>query len=458
LTSFTKKKNLTQEQKRILELETEVAALKKLVLQLLQEIERLKHTKNSRNSSVPPSKDENRPLKTQSLWTSDGKSSGGQNGHEGNTLKMAENPDVVIDHKPLFCKQCGNDLSDNPTTHLIMCRQVVDIPPIVPQYTEHRVYKTICTCGHHTESSFPYGINAPISYGSTVEATIAYMHTRQYIPFERMSEYFRDVCNMPISQGAICDILERFAQKATPAYQLIARKVEASEVVGSDETGAKVNGKKGWFWTWQSKLATFITFSNNRGTDTINFSFENGFEKAVLVHDCWKSHFETKAITHQLCTAHLLRELNYFEERYKSAWATSFKEMLYEALTLKKSLKPLDYYYPINQRTTLEIKLLLLLQCRLPKEIKEVYTFQNRIVRYKNYLFPFLYYYEVPPDNNASERAIRNIKVKQKVSGQFKTERGAQIYATIRSVTDTCIKNGQNVLAAFYTIANLQPE
>lgn len=146
-----------------------------------------------------------------------------------------------------------------------------------------------------------------------MEATIAYMHTRQFIPFKRMSEYFSDVCNLPISQGAICDILERFAQKALPAWLLISNEVENSKAIGSDETGAKVNGKKAWFWTWQSRLATFIAFSGNRGTDTINANFENGFKDAVLVHDCWKSHFETKVMTHQLCTAHLLRELNFLK-------------------------------------------------------------------------------------------------------------------------------------------------
>jgi len=455
---------LNADKKRILELEKEnsflrsqIASLNKLVHQLLQEIEHLKHPKNSKNSSVPPSKDENRPFKTKSLRGSDGKKPGGQTGHEGNTLKMTETPDIVIEHKPQYCNHCGKYITDNEP-ELITCRQVVDIPPIIPQYTEHRAYRVTCSCGHQTEASFPNGINAPISYGPNIEATIAYLHTRQYIPFERMGEYFSDVCNLPISQGTICGILERFAQKATPAYRLISNEVQTGHVIGSDETGAKVNGKNGWFWTWQNKLATFIAFSQNRGTATINDNFANGFENAVLVHDCWKSHFETKSKTHQICTAHLLRELNYFEERYKSEWATLFKNMLYEALNLKKTLSPTDYYYPINQRTELEKKLSLLLQTQIPENMKEVCTFQKRIIRYKNYLFPFLYYHEVPPDNNASERAIRNIKVKQKVSGQFKTQRGAQIYAIIRSVTDTCIKNGQNVLLAFLTIAKLHPE
>ncbi len=448
---------MTLEQQRILELEAKIVSLEAHVRELLEVIENLKHSKNSRNSSVPPSKDENRPLKTQSLRTSGGKNSGGQLGHEGKTLKMVENPDVIIDHKPSFCKQCGNDISDN-TAELVMCRQIVDIPAIVPQYTEHKIYRTPCTCGHQTESSFPQGVNAPISYGSNVEATIAYMHTRQYIPLERMSEYFSDVCNMPISEGTICDILERFAQKAIPAYNLIAKAVETSKVVGADETGAKVNGKLAWFWTWQNRISTFIAFSRNRGTATIHANFSKGFENAILVHDCWRSHFETKAITHQLCIAHLLRELKFFEERYQSAWATSFNQLLHDALELKKNLTPSQYYYPINQRTEITKRLMILLQTSIPEDMKEVVAFHKRMNKYKDYIFTFLHHFEVPPDNNASERAIRNIKVKQKVSGQFKTERGAQIYAIIRSVTDTCIKNSQNVLAAFSTIAKLQPE
>ena len=370
---------------------------------------------------------------------------------------MVETPDHVIEHKPAYCSHCGNDLSDSPT-ELIMHRQIVDIPPILPTYTEHRVFQSTCTCGHKTESSFPSGINAPVSYGPNVEATIAYMHTRQFIPFERMSEYFSDVCHLPISQGAISDILERFAQKALPGYQLIAKKVETGKVVGSDETGAKVNGKKGWFWTWQNKVATFIAFSSNRGTNTITANFENGFKDAVLVHDCWKSHFETRARTHQLCTAHLLRELTFFEERYQSNWATLFKQLLYDSLKLKNNLSPPQYYYPIHQRTELEHRLAGLLQTQIPEHMKEVCTFHKRMNKYKNYIFTFLYNPEVPPDNNASERAIRNIKVKQKVSGQFKTQRGAEIYAIIRSITDTCIKNNQNILSAFHTIAKLVHE
>ena len=139
------------------------------------------------------------------------------------------------------------------------------------------------------------------------------MHTRQYLPFERMSEYFNDVCNLPISQGTICNLLEGFALKAKPAYDLIAQKVSNEKVVGTDETGIKVNGKNGWFWTWQSKFARFVLFSKNRGTATIDTNFSQGFYNAAVVHYCWASHFQTQCKTHQLCIAHLLRELIFLE-------------------------------------------------------------------------------------------------------------------------------------------------
>ena len=442
---------------RIAELETKVIQLESLIEKLLDKIEDLTHRKNSLNSSVSPSKDENRPLKNQSLRTKSSKKTGGQPGHEGTTLKMVENPDQIINHKPDFCNCCGNDLSDKPE-ELLLKRQVVDIRVILPKYIEHRIFKKTCSCGHQNKSVFPENIKTTISYGANVQATIAYMHTRQYLPFERMSEYFKDVCNLPISQGTICNLLDGFALKAQPAYDLIAQKVSNEKVVGADETGIRVNGKNGWFWTWQSKFATFVVFSKNRGTATIDTNFSQGFHDAVLVHDCWASHFKTQCKTHQLCIEHLLRELIFLEQRFESNWATNFKRTLYEALELKKNLDQEHYNNPILERDKIRIALDALLENQLPENQKKLRAFHKRMIKHKEYILTFLHHFHVPPDNNASERAIRNVKVKQKVSGQFKTENGAQIYAVIRSVTDTCIKNGQNILGAFKTIAILKAE
>ena len=177
-----------------------------------------------------------------------------------------------------------------------------------------------------------------------------------------------------------------------------------------------------------------------------------------MVHDCWASHFQTQCKTHQLCIAHLLRELIFFEQRFESNWATNFKRVLYQALELKKKLGKEQYENPIEQRDKIKIALAILLEKPLPENQKKLRAFHKRMIKHKEYILTFLHYFDVPADNNASERAIRNVKVKQKVSGQFKTEKGAQIYAVIRSVTDTCIKNQQNILGDFKTIAILKPE
>tara|TARA_R110002072_G_C7892808_1_gene528951 strand:- start:5 stop:1369 length:1365 start_codon:yes stop_codon:yes gene_type:complete len=438
-------------------LEKENGAFRLRISELEERLAGYENPKNSHNSSVPPSKDENRPLKNRSLRTRSGKKVGGQPGHEGTTLKMAGSPDQVIDHKPGFCNCCGKDLSDRPE-ELLSKRQVVDIPVICPKYTEHRVFGKTCSCGHRNKPDFPENIRTAISYGANVQATIAYMHTRQYLPFERMGEFFRDVCNLPISQGTISNLLNGFALKAQPAYDLIAEKVWNEKVVGTDETGIKVNGKNNWFWTWQSKLSTYVVFSKNRGTATIDTNFPQGFKDAVLVHDCWASHFQTQCRTHQLCIAHLLRDLVFLEQRFESNWATDFKRLLYDALELKKNLNREQYKNPIPKRDKIETDLEALLENPLPEDQKKLRAFHKRMIKYKAYILTFLHHFNVPPDNNASERAIRNVKVKQKVSGQFKTENGAQIYAVIRSVTDTCIKNGQNILGAFKTIAILKAE
>ena len=136
----------------------------------------------------------------------------------------------------------------------------------------------------------------------------------------------------------------------------------------------------------------------------------------------------------------------------------SIKELLYQAIELKRNLSQIQYLNPILQRDKIIERLSVLLLTPVPKKRKDLCAFHNRIHKYREFIFTFLFHEEVPPDNNASKRAIPNVKVKQKVSGQFKTEDGAQFYPVIRSVTDTWIKNGQNVLDAFKTIAIFQTE
>ena len=437
----------------------ELAALVKQqareIASLKAQLELLKTRKNSRNSSIAPSKDENRPKPNQSLRKSSGKKPGGQFGRKGKTLDMESNPDKVVELHPDYCRSCGASLSGVDSTKQ-QSRQVVDIPPIQAVYTEYQTFAKVCACGCNTLADFPKGVEAPISYGSNTEALIGYFHTRQYLPFGRMQELFNDVFNLPISEGGIHYLLNRFADKTTPLYDIIKQRVAASPVVGSDETGVKVNGDKHWFWTWQTPCLTFIAHSQNRGSATINQYFPNSFADSTLVHDGWKPQLNTLAKNHQSCLPHLVRRLKYLNEKYNHHWGASFRDLLLDAWKLKNEIITTKEHHYNIKRTEIIQRLQALLDKPPEKTHKELFSFYKRMDRERQHLFTFLFLKDVPPDNNASERAIRNVKIKQKISGQFKIPKAAQNFAKIRSVIDTTIKNRMNVLQALNLIAKFE--
>ncbi len=416
-----------------------VQVLIKKVSELEEEIRHLKHPKDSNNSSIPPSKDENRVKKNQSLRERSGKKSGGQKGHKGSTLKMTSTPDEIIQHTPCQCNGCGSDLS-LIKEQLQGRRQEIDIPPIRPKYKEHQIFSKTCSCGHVSYGQYPQGIDNHIQYGPNIVNLIAYFNVGQYLPYARMQSIFNNVFNLKISQGSIQNMLVRFSNKLAPMYEKIRINLEYSNIVGADETGVKVNGDKWWFWTWQNNSNTFITASDNRGYSTIEKSFPSGFINAHLVSDCYSAHLKTPALSHQLCLSHLIRDLNYIIEVSKSFKAVRLKMLLVDALNLKQKIPESQFNKPNLKRTFIRKEIDRLLASDLDGEHKKVKTFFKRMVKLKNYIIEFLYHQDVPADNNGSERAIRNAKVKQKVSTQFKSQVGVINYAIIRSVFDTCIK------------------
>ena len=132
---------------------------------------------------------------------------------------------------------------------LVSVRQVIDIPPIIPITTEFQCFGTQCSCGHHQKGSFPQGVDNPIQYGKNIQSLAIYQNCYQFLPFARLQDFFQKVCHVSISKGTIENIIRRTAQKAKPVYEQLQQVIILSFFVGSDETGYKLNGKKGWFWT-----------------------------------------------------------------------------------------------------------------------------------------------------------------------------------------------------------------
>ena len=442
---------------KVISLEGKVTPLEKKVGYLLEQLHKLSIKKDSMNSSLAPSTDmfkKNRSLRVKSKLKS-----GGQLGHKGHTLKMSSKPDKTIELKSRFCSICSSNL-EKEIFVLKSKRQVVELPLIQPVYEEYQQYSCKCSgCGHHQTADFPSHVSAPIQYRSSVDTIVSYLSVYQSIPYNRFKKMFSQVFSLPLSEGTIDNIINRVASKCEVVYQQIKAEVSISSVVGSDETGVKVAGEKWWIWTWQNVLNTFIVASSNRGSKTIDSVFADGFINATLLSDRWSAQLKTYAKNHQLCLAHLLRDLNFLEELENHCFATKFKTLLGAVFDLKKQQisqkNPCQVDAP--EAILLENKLNELLAVTIDaKKCPKTDIFQRSMIKYRGYLLPCIYDLAIAPDNNASERAIRIIKVKQKVSGQFKT--GQHAFCVIRSVMDTFVKRNLEVIYHLNQIGKLQPE
>jgi transposase len=448
---------------RVDHLETEVKNLhlesindKRRIKELEAELAVYKNPKNSNNSSIPPSKDENRIRGNQSLREKSGKKSGGQPGHKGNTLSMVSEPDQIVKNIPEVCNQCGNDLSAIDPI-FVGKRQVVEIPPIEPVYIQFETYQRQCRCGNVCIGSFPDHVKAPIQYGASVANLAAYLSVRHYIPYKRGCEIFKDLFNISMSEGTIANLLDDVAGKLQPSYSQIRHNIENASSVGGDESGGVFDGSKGWFWIWQNKFNTFIATAMSRGEKEREALFPNGFPNAILNSDAYAVHLSTPCKAHQLCLAHLQRDLNYFLELYPfNPWPKKLKSLFSKAIALATKMTLKEYGH-CPARDKIVAKFYGLLK-KPPASGGKLLAFYKRMIKNQHSVFTFLHYPEVRPDNNGSERGIRNVKVKQKVSGQFKSLNGGQTFAVIRSVIDTWVKRNFNILDSFVKLPNLAPE
>lgn len=426
--------------------EAEIAQLKSKVELLLRLLEEKSIKKDSHNSHNPPSQDKGSPKRNQSRRKKSGKKSGGQSGHKGHTLQMRENPTEIIELKSEYCSKCGEGL-DGLEQKLISKRQVLEIPPIELDCIEYQQMGCSCpSCSHLQKAEYPKNVSAPIQYGSGVIGLIVYMNVFQYIPYRRMKNFFEDIFNHSISEGTINNLLVKAGNKAQFVYEEILEEIKKSFYVGGDETGIKVNGNKWWIWVWQNVKNTYLAASDNRGFQTIQTLLANGLPNAIIGSDRWAAQLKTQSKGKQICIAHLLRDIVYLIELEKTKWAQQFKTLLLQALKIREDCEikdtPLDPNDPKSKELEEQMDKLLMEYVDKQKYPKSL-TFQKSMLKYRAHLFTFLYYLEVPPDNNGSERAIRMAKIKLKISGMFKS--GQHVFCTLRSVCDTLRKRNLNM-------------
>jgi transposase len=405
--------------------------------------------KTSSNSNLPPSKDAKKQVrKNYNSRKKSGRKTGGQPGHKGYNLNMKDNPNVIIDLIPKTCSNCDKALNPDNKVY-VDARQIIDIPPSESIVYQYNRYLIECVCGATTLGKYPNSLVAKVQYGIRLRAFIVYMMIYQFLPYKRLQEFIATCFGISLSQGTIANILTKTANQAKPAYAEIRDHIEKSDIVGADEGFISVNGKTAYFWVWQNSMATFIASEANREGDNIYKHFPNGFPFAVIISDRYASHLSTPAKAHQICWVHLLRHLKYLKQAEKNPWLFKFEKIFNRA---KAMYGKKDVWDPDNKRVKkLEADFDRLLDKVVDKKkFPETETLRNSMIKNRKSLFNFLYYEGVPFHNNDSERAIRNAKIKIKISGFFKS--GQQDYAIIRSVVDTLIKNEKPIFESLYLL------
>lgn len=421
--------------------------------------------KNSRNSSKPPSSDGYKKPNPKSRRERGKYNQGGQKGHKGITLKQVRFADEVVIHAAKKCGQCGEQLGEAKKRDGEI-RQVFDIPEIEIKVTEHRSYKRCCQhCGYVTAGQFPDGVKNATQYGPRIKSVMVYLSQYQLLPYGRLKELFKDLFKQTISEGTIANANREMYVKLDKIEGKIKGLLVKSGIMHADETGMRINKINHWLHVASTKYLTYYDVHRKRGREAADeIGILPAFE-GILIHDHLKSYFKY-ASAHGLCNAHHLRELVFIQEQYQCQWAKQMEEFLvktkkrvehhYQKEGKVYSEKVLKGFYSKYKNIIYEGRL----ECPSAKgadpakagRVKEspARNLLNRLREFSKETLAFMFNPEVPFDNNQAERDIRMTKVKQKISGCFRSEMGAKMFCRIRGYISTMKKHGYGILEAIY--------
>lgn len=445
-----------------------IVELQELVAKQLAEIQSLRDqiSKNSQNSSKPPSSDGLKKQRTKSLRGKSGRNSGGQKGHKGHTLKMVEKPDYIEIHKVSDCPHCSANLED------VQCdgyqkRQVFDIPPVEIEITEYKAeIKTCPKCQEKVKGVFPAGVTQPVQYGSRIKAQAVYLNSYQLIPVARTVELFKDFYGHSPSEAFVFSANIAMQKGIEPSLEAIKEELIKADVVQYDESGLRVEGALNWLHSAGTNSLTYYGVHPKRGKDAMQEIGILPNFKGIAVHDHWKSYFSFENCKHALCNAHHLRELRFIHEQYKQDWAQEMETLLVSIHKKVKGAKQDSLAKLANEevvRFGQEYDELLAkgLKANPPptipvpkkrgrKKQTPPKNFLDRLHEFKEQTLAFMVDFRVPFDNNLAERDVRMIKVKQKISGAFRTRKGAENFCSLRSYIATARKNDVDVINSLH--------
>jgi transposase len=423
----------------VLELQSTNAQLQERIAELEGRLKR--PPKTPKNSSVPPSAGHKAGRGKSSGRSAKGKR-GAKAGHKGTSRRRAE-PDVVIECCLDTCPDCESVLSD-VEQRLVGSNQVVEIPPVKPVVVEAQRYGCTCpACGAWQVADYPPGMEPERVFGRRVEMVITYLHEVHHLSYARLRVVMQALFGLLISLGALVNVVRRAAQRLEPTAEAIRDEIRQSQVVGSDETGARVNGQNHWQWVFVTDTATYHVIASSRGSSVIERVMGDAVP-LVWVSDLWSAQCKASKQHHQICHAHQLRDLQFAIDAERSAWAYHFQQLLLRSQRLSKRRVrlPITIYQRAVAQLEADCDVLLAQAVALP----EAHKLLRRYHKHRQALFVFLYHPNVPYDNNGAERALRNSVIHRKVSGGFRSQAGADAHAIVSSIVDTARKRDQAIV------------
>ena len=413
---------------------------------------------NSGNSSVPPMMDPNRPRKRRSQSKGNKRKPGGQKGHKGCTLKRVEHPDTVediqIDRRTVpqgFYKTVGWEE-----------RQVFDIL-ISMHVTEYRAEIIENEQGEQYVATFPGNVTQAAQYGNSTKASSVYLSQFQLIPLDRVRSYFADQAGMPVSKGSIANFNAEASLKLEKFESWAKDQLIASAQAHADETGINVDGKRLWLHCVSNDHVTLFYPDEKRGKEAMDRMGVLPFFSGILCHDHWKPYFTYK-FEHSLCNAHHIRELDWCAELDKQNWAKQMLDLLIEINDEKNKTGSLTQdqqkAFQKRYRTILtqgEVECPIIQKTEIKQGKTKKSKSRNLLERLRDYekeTLRFMRDPSVPFTNNQGENDIRMTKVQQKISGCFRSMKGALQFCRIRSYISTCRKNGISPAEALQLLFN----